>query len=46
MSRVIIVEPDITDEENQSNWEKINDVINAIADELEIEMFRKKCANG
>lgn len=34
MSEVIIVEPDITDEENQENWEEVQEVINLIYAEI------------
>ncbi|ABS33903.1 hypothetical protein CFSAN002367_23791 [Clostridium botulinum CFSAN002367] len=34
MPEVIIVEPDITDEENQENWEKVQQVINLIYQEI------------
>lgn len=34
MPEVIIVEPDITDEENQENWEKVQQVINLIYTEI------------
>lgn len=34
MPEVIIVEPDITDEENHENWEKVQQVINLIYREI------------
>ncbi|ACA44024.1 hypothetical protein CFSAN001628_005829 [Clostridium botulinum CFSAN001628] len=34
MPEVIIIEPDITDEENQENWEKVQQVINLIYQEI------------
>ncbi len=34
MAEVIIVEPDITDEENKENWEKVQQVINLIYQEI------------
>lgn len=34
MAEVIIVEPDITDEENKENWEKVQNVINLIYQEI------------
>lgn len=34
MPEVIIVEPDITDEENHENWEKVQQVINLIYTEI------------
>lgn len=30
MPEIIIVEPDITDEENEKNWERVQEVINSI----------------
>lgn len=34
MAEVIIVEPDITDEENKENWEKVQQIINLIYQEI------------
>jgi hypothetical protein len=34
MPRVIIVEPDITPEENERNWKRVEDIINQIVDDL------------
>ncbi|EPY2273651.1 hypothetical protein ACXAUS_002519 [Clostridium sporogenes] len=34
MPKVTIIEPDITDEENQENWEEVQRVINLIYQEI------------
>jgi len=49
MPKVIIVEPDITEEENQKNWQRVEEILNSIAQDLKItqdeDVELKDCCN-
>lgn len=37
MAKVIIIEPDITPEENERNWKRVEEIINLIANEVRMQ---------